>query len=73
MRLQSVVILAFVSAACLTQALPANIELANMWLHHQMEPFELTHHFGVGSASQVQPEMYQVIKISSDSADKSRR
>ena len=43
----------------------ANIELANMWLHHEMNPFELSHHFGVESSQQVSPDMYQLIKIDS--------
>ena len=41
----------------------ATIEVANLWLHHEMEPMELSHHFGVDSAHQVNPDMYQVIRI----------
>ena len=49
----------------------ANIQLANMWLHHSMDPMDLTHHFGVGSPHQVNPDMYQLIKIqTNDDADK---
>lgn len=44
-----------------------NIELANMWIHHEMNPFELSHHFGVESPQQVNPDMYQIIKIDSGS------
>ena len=34
-----------------------------------MEPFELSHHFGVDSPDQVQPEMYQVISIDTNEPD----
>merc|ERR1719350_813578 len=44
-----------------------NIELANMWIHHEMNPFELSHHFGVESPQQVNPDLYQIIKIDSSS------
>ena len=40
-----------------------------MWLHHEMEPVELTHHFGVNSPQQVNPDIYQVIQIHSDKSD----
>ena len=45
-----------------------NIELANMWIHHEMNPFELSHHFGVESPQQVNPDLYQIIKIDSGSS-----
>ena len=40
-----------------------------MWLHHEMDPVELTHHFGVNSPQQVNPDIYQVIQIHSDKSD----
>ena len=44
-------------------SLATNITLANMWLHHEMNPFELSRHFGVESSHQVNPDMYQIIQI----------
>ena len=45
----------------------ANIDLLNNWLHHEMEPLELNHHFGVDSPAKVNPQLYQVIQIHIDS------
>ena len=53
-------------------ALGANIEVANNWLHHAMDPFELGHHFGVESSHQVDPMMYQIINIKTEEG-KSKR
>jgi hypothetical protein len=41
----------------------SHVKVANLWLHHEMDPFELSHHFGVDHSSKVDPDMYQVIKI----------
>ena len=53
-------------------ALGANIEVANNWLHHAMDPMELGHHFGVESSHQVDPMMYQIINIKTEEG-KSKR
>ena len=45
----------------------ANINVINNWLHHEMEPLELKHLFGVDSPAQVNPQIYQVIQIYLDS------
>ena len=45
----------------------ANIGMLNNWLHHEMEPLELNHHFGVDSPAKVNPQLYQVIQIHIDS------
>ena len=45
----------------------ANIGMLNDWLHHEMDPLELNHHFGVDSPTNVNPQMYQVIQIHIDS------
>ena len=50
----------------------ANINMLNNWLHHEMEPLELNHHFGVDSPAKVNPQFYQVIQIYIDS-DKIRQ
>lgn len=76
MLASSIVILAFCWSSYLCHG--ANIELANMWLHHEMAPWELNRHFGVEASNQVRPEMYQVIKIQthndeSDGGNKSKR
>ena len=44
----------------------AKIELLNTWLHHEMMPSELNHHFGVEFPQQVNPSLYQVIQIHTD-------
>ena len=41
----------------------ANIGMLNDWLHHEMDPLELNHHFGVDSPTKVNPQFYQVIQI----------
>ena len=38
----------------------------NTWLHHEMKPSELNHHFGVEFPQQVNPSLYQVIQIHTD-------
>jgi len=53
-------------------AYSANIEVSNNWIHHAMDPLELSHHFGVQSPHQVDPLMYQVINIKSEEG-KSKR
>ena len=56
--------------------LGTDITLANMWLHHEMDPLELNHHFGVDSSHKVDPDMYQIIKIKTSgppSGTKSKR
>ena len=53
-------------------AYSANIEVSNNWIHHAMDPLELSHHFGVQSSHQVDPLMYQVINIKSEEG-KSKR
>ena len=64
MLLQKIVISVIFSLCFLRKyGQAAKIEIANMWLHHQMDPFELSHHFGVESSQQVDPESYQVITI----------
>ena len=50
----------------------ANIEVSNNWIHHAMDPLELSHHFGVQSSHQVDPLMYQVINIKTEEG-KSKR
>ena len=45
----------------------AKIGMLNNWLHHEMEPLELNHHFGVDSPTKVNPQLYQVIQINIDS------
>jgi uncharacterized cupredoxin-like copper-binding protein len=40
-----------------------HLEMANQWLHHEMNSFDLKHHFGVDQSTKVDPELYQVIKI----------
>ena len=56
-----------VMLSSLVIAKAANINLINNWLHHEMEPLELYHHFGVDSPAQVNPQLYQVIQIHLDS------
>lgn len=70
MLASSIVILAYLGP-CITAG--ANIELANMWLHHEMAPWELNRHFGVETSNQVSPDMYQVIKIQTHDSSKSKR
>ena len=58
-------VVVILSSLVIAQA--ANIDLLNNWLHHEMEPIELHHHFGVDSPAQVNPQLYQVIQIHIDS------